>query len=45
LGAGADPVGGLRGLQPPLMVAASIRSKGELGKKKIGEEENRERRG
>ena len=42
---GADPVGGPRGLQPPLLVAASIRNKGELGKKKMGEEKNRERRG
>ena len=36
---------GAEGAPAPPLVAASIRSKGELGKKKIGEEENRERRG
>ena len=41
----ADPVGDLMGLQPPLLAATSVTSKGELGKKKREEEENRERRG
>ena len=43
--AGADPIGGLRGLQPPYWLQPPLEARGELGKKKMGEEENRERRG
>ena len=33
--AGADPVGGLRGLQPPYWLRRSLETRGELGKKKM----------
>jgi len=42
---GADPIGGLRVLQPPYWLQPPLEARGELGKKKkMGEEENRERR-